>query len=195
MESTLNMKKVRIVVLLLGILAFVPATSYALFDIGVYGNYAYKGEIKSDTPNVNNPDPTGFSYGVIGHYNQGIFPFIRSGIGLYSQYSKLSFSTGSGDVEYGKKIVGIDLYLQLDIPLIPLHPYVKFASGIWEDYTGDMSQASAEYFNTYQTGGGVALTFFPFLQFFGEYQYLYTKSVDEDKAIGHAVAMGLRLFF
>ena len=83
----------------------------------------------------------------------------------------------------------------LDIPLIPLSPYVKFATGIWEDVAGDLDTGSS-FLNTYKTGAGLAFTFFPFLQLTGEYQFEYTKKIEASnenyKASGHAVVLGIR---
>lgn len=189
------MKKIRSIILVVSILAFIPATSYALFDIGVYGGYTFAGEVKSDVAGQSNPEPKGLSYGAIGHLNTAIFPLLRLGFGLYSENSNLDYSILNKDYEFTRKTVGIDLYLQLDIPMVPLHPYVKFASGVWEKIGGDLvAKDETDYFNTYRTGIGAALTFFPFLQLFAEYQYLYTRQVGEenDKADGHGVAVGLR---
>jgi hypothetical protein len=188
------MKKIRSIVLVVSILAFVPATSYALFDIGIYGGYTFAGEVQSDISGQQNPEPTGLSYGAIAHFNTPIFPLLRLGIGLYTENSDLEFSIASEDYEFTRKTVGVDLYLQLDIPLVPLHPYAKFASGIWEEVGGDLvAKDETEYFNTYRTGLGAALTFFPMLQIFAEYQFLYTRQVGDDTATGHGVALGLRL--
>lgn len=188
------MKKIRLIVLVISILAFIPATSYALFDIGIYGGYTFAGEIKSDVSGQSNPEPTGLSYGVIGHFNTPIFPLLRLGIGLYTENSNLDYSVLNKDYEFTRKTVGMDIYLQLDIPLVPLHPYAKFASGIWEEVGGDLVEKDeTEYFSTYRTGVGVALTFFPMLQIFAEYQYLYTRNIGDDTAVGHGVALGLRL--
>ncbi len=188
------MKKIRSIVLVVSILAFVPASSYALFDIGIYGGYTFAGEIKSDISGQSNPEPTGLSYGAIGHFNTPIFPLLRLGVGLYTENSNLDYSISSQDYEFTRKTVGLDLYLQLDIPLIPLHPYAKFASGIWEEVGGDLvAKDETEYFSTYRTGVGAALTFFPMLQIFAEYQFLYTRNIGDDKAVGHGVALGMRL--
>jgi hypothetical protein len=187
------MKKFSWIILIVSILAFVPATSYALFDLGVYGGYTFAGEIKSDVPGVSNPEPTGLSYGVIGHFNTPIFPLLRMGFGLYSEKSDFSYDLVNQSYDYTRKTVGIDLYLQLDIPLVPLHPYLKFASGVWEEIGGELVEKDeTEYFSTYRTGVGVALTFFPFVQIFAEYQYLYTRNIGDDTAVGQGVALGVR---
>jgi hypothetical protein len=201
------MKKISLfIALVVGIVAFTPTQSFALFDIGVYGGYSFAGEI--DTAGES-PNPTGFSYGTVGHYNQSIFPFIRLGIGFYTQKMNLGYDLASEEVEYGRKIVGFDSYLQLDIPLIPLHPYVKFAVALWEEQTGDFEDADQGVFDTYTLGFGAAFTFFPFLQVFGEYRYDYYKQdiavsynsttekydMDEESAVGHAFHLGVRVFF
>ncbi len=205
------MKKIKLIAAMAALLALIPASSFALFDIGAYGGYSYKSTIDTQTVSGSTPDPKGLSYGLIGHYNQPIFPLITMGVGLYSQYSKFSYSyknlaNKSTEVQYGKKIIGIDLYLELNVPLLPIHPYVKFASGIYEDMNGDLQKADRQYFNTYSTGGGLALTFFPFLQVFVEYRYDYIKqtgvevsqtstgksNLQQEKATGNTVFIGLR---
>jgi len=187
-------KIIKILIIFL-FLIFINQTSYALVDLGVYGGYSFSGEIDTEGTGEQ-PDPTGFEYGVIGHYNSSLLAFFNYGVGAYYQYSDLSYEGTSNnqdvDTDYNKNIIGLDAYLELSLPLMPLHPYVKIASAIWEETGGDLERVENEWFNTYSTGFGVAFTFFPMYQVFGEYQYSYSK-MDGDKNIGNAVHLGLRV--
>lgn len=175
------MKKIRIIILILGIIAFIPASSYALFDIGAYGGYSFGGKVKTEGSDV---EPSGWEYGFIGHYNMTIFPMLLSfGIGAYFQLSPLKLND---DSSYSKKAVGLDGYLQLELPIL-VHPYVRFSAAIWEDVEGN-----AEYFKSYSLGGGLAFGIFGILQIYGEYLF-NTAIQDGNNAIGNAVHLGLRI--
>ena len=185
-------KKFKIIIVLLGILVLTPSASYALIDLGLYGGYSFAGEIETTGTK---PEPKGFHGGFIGHVNQRLFLLFRAGLGLYAEYSSLEYSLAATDFTYTKRTLGVDLYLMLDIPLIPLDPYVKFATGIWEDVAGDLDSGSS-FLNTYKTGIGLAFTFFPFLQLTGEYQFEYTRKIESNnenyEGTGHAVVLGIR---
>jgi hypothetical protein len=188
------MKLTRTVILVLAVLCFIPASSYAIVDIGVYGGYSFAGKLEWDTidKNVN-----GWEYGVLGHINHTFLGLLELGIGGYAQWAPLKYSVGGKDYELTKSTYGIDGLALLDLPVFPLNPYVRGGIGVYEQVKVEApvvgSETKSEYFKSYYFGGGIALGIFPFVQIFGE--YLYTRSKQEDGVTikGNAVHMGARL--
>jgi len=189
------MKKIAILLMIASLTILTKKNSYALVDLGVYGSYSFSGEIETDGPTAT-PDPTGFEYGIIGHYNRSLLAFFNYGLGGYYQYSNLSYDLNVNnqkiEVDYNKNIIGLDAYLELALPMMPMHPYLKISSAIWENTGGDLKRIDNEWFNTYSTGIGLAFTFFPMYQVFGEYQFSYSK-MEDDKNTGNAIHLGLRV--
>jgi hypothetical protein len=182
------------IMLLACLILAVPASSFALVDVGAYGGYSFAGELKTDSGTV---DTSGFLYGFNAHVNFDMLVFFQLGIGGFYQKSEFDYDmTGGGDSSYDKTVVGVDLYAMLNIPMLPISPYVTFNSGIWEKVDDKYARASTDYFQTYSVGGGVALTILPIpaimsLSIFGEYLYNFGKDAGND-ATGHQVRLGVR---
>ncbi len=211
------MKRFSFFILLLGILVFIPSTSFALFDVGVYGGYSFLGKVKKDSTkdDVENYDLQGWEYGFIAHYNGKILPvFLSYGIGTFVQYAPLQANgveyypshvnnpteddKEETDVSYQKKQVGVDAYLQLN--LLMLHPYVRIAWTVWEGVEGQnvdgaqIVDKKQEYFKTYLTGVGLAVGVLPLIQVYVEYLYVTGESANNE-VTNNSVHLGARIYF
>jgi len=182
------MNRIRTLIVLLSLVAIIPATSYALVDIGAYGGYSFAGKLETTGEDV---EPSGWEYGFIAHYNKTILPMILSfGFGAYYQKSALNYDLLNKDYDFDKQSAGIDAYLQLELPII-IHPYGRVSATAWEKTGGD-ADSNTEYFKSYSAGAGIAMTIFPLLQLYGEYLYNFGE-VDGKKTTGNSAHLGLRL--
>ncbi|PKL39828.1 MAG: hypothetical protein CVV44_06295 [Spirochaetae bacterium HGW-Spirochaetae-1] len=182
------MNRIKSFIIAAGFLLLIPTASFAIVDVGAYGGYAFGTEIEGT-----NVDPAGFEYGLDAHLNVTYLVILKLGVGAFYQGSVLKYGSSS---DYDKKIIGLDIYNQVDIPLFPIDPYVKFNTAIWEKVDTSSSYNSTEFFKAYSIGGGLLFTILPLpvmkVQLFGEYLYSIAKQ-DGQKATGHAVHLGLRL--
>ncbi len=181
------MKKIKMLTAALALLALLPTAGFALADISAFGGYSWG---TSDTI-----DPSGFQYGFDAHINTEFLYFFQLGLGGFYKKSDMELSYFDRDVDYNRSTAGIDAYAQLELPLIPIDPYVRFRSAVWEKVSGQVID-NTEYFKSYSVGGGIFLTVLPVpgvikLQLFGEYLYDITKQ-DGHKVNGHTFNLGVR---
>ncbi len=177
------MKKITFAAIIISFLFFIPSSAFALFDIGVYGGYSFAGDVETDVKNV---EPVGPEYGAIAHYTDSILIF-NLGIGGYYQRSPLK----DGSIEYTKQTAGIDGYAQLDIPLIPIMPYLRASLGVWENIEGDVD--NDEYFKSYSFGAGVDFPL-PVVPLAIYTEYVFSVGFqDGNTAKSHAAHLGVRL--
>lgn len=186
------MKKFRIAVLLLGILFFVPASGFALVDAGIYGGYSFAGKI--DTGASKNPNTSGWEYGAIVHYNFGLAAILNIGIGGFVQQTPLKYSVTSIDFKVTKTDYALDAFVMLDLPVFPIHPFIRGGVGVYETLKLDDGSSVHKSFNSYHFGLGVAWSLIPYLQIYGEYLYNSSKQEDDIKLTGNSVHVGVRLF-
>ncbi|MDR3237753.1 MAG: hypothetical protein LBT84_04540, partial [Spirochaetia bacterium] len=122
------------------ILAFLvclaPASAFALVDLNLYGGYTVGGKWSD----YDHKYGTDFRYGGAVHLNSGFLAILKLGIGGYYQMSSVTYGDdngipvgiGTGDeFTLDKTEFGIDAYAALDIPLIPISPYVKGGTAAW----------------------------------------------------------------
>ncbi len=82
------------IMLLACLILAVPASSFALVDVGAYGGYSFAGELKTDSGTV---DTSGFLYGFNAHVNFDMLVFFQLGIGGFYQKSEFDYDmTGEG---------------------------------------------------------------------------------------------------
>ena len=176
------MKKMKISIVFIVLLSLIPISSYAIFDIGAYGSYTFASkESASD-------GPKGFGYGFIAHYNKVLIPIVVSfGIGAYGQFALLD----SGD--YKKYAVGLDLYLQSELPFL-IHPYIKASTAIFEKAKGGSFKTDNNFFKNYSIGVGTAIMPAPIFQIFGEYVFNFGR-LDSTKVRNHSINLGVRFNF
>jgi len=194
---------------LVSILLFLPSSSHALIDFGVYGGYYFSGDmewgdVQYDYAELTGPsDLAGWEYGVRGHFTSGIPLLFSTGLGFFLQKAPLEYEIGGSSFDAKKTTYGFDCFAQLEIP-IPIHPYVCAGLAINEkvevklevEVNGEETTVSKDYdkyFRSHYYGFGVAFTFFPRIYIFGE--YLYTRSKQKKRIVlkGNAIHMGAKI--
>jgi hypothetical protein len=183
--------------LVLLLLLIIPAASYAIADVSVYGGYSFAGEMKGD---VGNADVYGWQVGFYGHMNAGIPMIFTLGIGVFYQITPLTLTYDSTEADATMSAAGVDSYFQVDLPFLPVLPYARAGLAIREDleikYTGN-TISKDEYFKSYYYGFGLSYTLLDVvvwdLQLFAEYLRTTSKQEDDIELRGHAVNLGLKL--
>lgn len=186
------MRFIKAVLLTCAVLLVLPASGYALLDLGAYGGYSFAGKIETD---AGNPKTSGPEWGAFAHYNTGLPMLFTFGVGPFYQKTYLSFDLGNNDYDATRSMLGLDVYLQLELPIL-VHPFVRGGVAMKEWLKiegGGGSSTKSEYFKSYYGGLGVALKVFPLVSLFGE--YLYTRSKQEDGIVvkGNSVHAGAKL--
>lgn len=175
------MKKIKLLLAIVAVFMIIPASSFAIVDFGVYGGYNLGG--KSYKPVVYGPH-----LGVIVHPSFTLGEVVTLGLGAYYQRSYdvipvTMFGYTKNRMTH-KDSVGLDGYVQINIPKVNLHPYGRVSTSIWDQVTGWRVQSyknltASEFFKTYAFGGGIAipLASVPVLEKMNVYfEYLYTIS-------------------
>lgn len=168
------MKSIAKILVVLVILVFAPASSFALVDFGVYGGYAL-GTYEAGSVSE---DMYGSQYGFVGHFNGGVPLLILVGVGLYWQKASHTVDFDFGDVDVDKESYGFDAYAQLDLPIL-IHPYIRGGIAIKEKLDAKGGIKVEDKFNSLHYGIGVALTVFPMIQLFAEYMR-YESTIEDD---------------
>ena len=168
------MKSIAKIFIVLVILVFAPASSFALVDFGIYGGYAL-GTFEAGSASE---DMNGSQYGFVGHFNGGVPLLITVGVGLYWQKASHTIDFSAGDADVDKESYGFDAYAQLDLPIL-IHPYIRGGIAIKEKLDVEGSSFKPEgKFDSLHYGIGVALTVFPMIQLFAEYMR-YESTVED----------------
>ncbi len=169
-------------VLLASFMLLSYTSAFAIADFGIYGGYSFAGSTSASDATISGPE-----YGVVAHYNSTIIPMVLSyGIGGYYQMANLTSTFSGFEKEYNKDTAGIDLYLQLELPIM-IHPFAKASVAVYEKIEDEK-----EYFKSYAFGGGLAITVAPFVQLTGDYMYTTSKS-GNNTMNGHAAHLGARI--
>ena len=186
-------KKIKITLLSAACIIFLmPAASFALVDVNLYGSFPFAGDWGGDDKKLTND----FGYGASAHLNTDFLIFLHVGIGGFYQFSPLTYkASGFPDLSVDSSVAGIDVYAQLDIPFIPVAPYVRLNEAIWHKIEGNGS-SDTDKFNRHGVGFGVLFTIIPIpelfkLQIFGEYMYNWGE-IMESKFKDHQINIGLR---
>ncbi len=193
------MKIVRYAALILALAAFVPATSYAIVDAGLYGGYSFSGKVDASSV-ATGKTTTGWEYGAIAHLNFDFLAIFNVGIGAFYQNAPLKFDYAGETIKIDNVNIGPDVYLELDLPVIPIHPFVRGGVSAYNKTSIDFPSSlpakdvtAKKYFGSYYFGLGAALTIFPFIQIFGEYMYNYANQEKDVSLKTNAVHVGARL--
>ena len=175
------MKKIKLLAAIGALFILIPASSYAIVDFGVYGGYNLGG--KSYKPVVYGPH-----LGIIAHPSFTLGEVVTLGLGAYYQrsYDVIQVNTFgyTQNKLTHKDSVGLDGYIQFNIPKLNLRPYGRVSTNIWDQVNGWRIKSykdltTSEFFKTYAFGGGVAIPFasVPVLEKLNIYfEYLYTIS-------------------
>ena len=174
------------------ILCITYASAFALVAANLYGGYTVGG--KYEDYDVKYKDK--FRYGGSVHFNKSFLMFFQLGLGGYYQMSSVAYGNSwRNTFTVDKTDIGIDGYAALDIPLVPLSPYVRGGSATWNkiEYSGVSKTGN---FDKHHVGGGLLITVLPIpallkLQLFAEYIYAFGKEGGE-KNTEHQVNLGIR---
>jgi hypothetical protein len=185
------MKKVVLMILAAGVIAAIPASSYALVDAGVYGGYTFSGKTEGDAD-----DTTGYKgpqFGAMAHLNMNN-PLFVLGAGPYIEMAK--YKNSDLDVNLDRS-VGLDAWFGLNvIPVIT--PYVRVGLGLMDKWTvksdfGEDSQTN--YLKTWYAAIGLSKSIVPLVQVFGEFRYASSKLDGGDKFNRSMANIGVMLNF
>jgi hypothetical protein len=175
---------------ILTIMLLIPASSYAIVDASIFGGRTFGGEIERSGSKT---DIDGWQYGAYGHINTGIPFVLTAGAGGFYLKAPLK-----GDVDAKKETVGVDVYAQLELPILPVYPYVRYGIAIREKVESESSGRTtdiSENFKSHYYGLGLSRTLFSFVKLkimiFAEYIYTTSKQENDVKIKGHAVNVGV----
>lgn len=184
------MKKYLLALLVLSLITILPAKSYALVDAEIFGGYTFDGEVSGD--NATGEDLSGPNYGFRAHFNNTIVLF-DVGLGGFVQYSKLSFDISGSDQDVTRTSKGFDGYIKLNLPAIPLKPYVR-AGWIIHDKTEFEDSTETEWNTGLYYGAGVAFSVLPLpvlsVQIYGEYIYNKGDVSNDSEVVSHTINIG-----
>lgn len=172
--------------IVLTIMVFIPASSYAIVDASVFGGRSFGTKYEDSGSST---DANGWQYGAYGHVTTGIPMVLTVGLGGFYLVAPMK-----GDVDATKKTVGIDAYAQIDLPVIPVNPYARYGIAIKESVEGDSTTIS-ENFKSHYFGVGLSREIFSAavikIRLFAEYIYTTSKQEHDIKIKGNAVNFGV----
>jgi hypothetical protein len=176
--------------IVLTVMIFIPASSYAIVDASVFGGRYFGGKIENAT---GESDLSGWQYGAYGHINSGMPMLFTVGIGGFYLIAPLK-----GDLDATKKSSGIDAYAMVDFPALPVFPYVRGGIAVKETVevkTAAGKSSTSEYFKSNYFGFGLSRTIFSAvklkLQIFAEYLYTTSKQENDVKLKGNIINAGI----
>jgi hypothetical protein len=174
-----------------------PVSGFALFDLDLYGGLPFSGEFDSESQKLLDTD--NYAYGFAAHLNSDFLGLLQLGLGGFYQMSTITY-TGDNDFTLDRSTAGLEAYLQFEVPLLPVSPYVKANTAAWNKVKakgGDFSKT--DYFKKHGLGAGFVFSILPVpellrLQIFAEYIYHFGKE-DDAQVRQHNVFLGLRADF
>ncbi len=186
----------RFAVILLAIV-LIPATGFALVDASLYGGYAFGGEIDSDSYSA---DVDGMHYGARAHVNLGIPMVLTGGLGLFYKNAPMEYDGDGQTGDITQETYGIDAYVQLDLAILPIYPFVRYGLAIKDEVEmeiGSQTETKDALFKSSYYGIGLAYPLLDAvvmdLQLLAEYLYTTSKQDDGVELKGNAVNLGIRL--
>lgn len=174
------MKSLKLAALVFAALVLVPASSYAIIDVGAYGGYSLASlETEAYTKDMN-----GWEYGFFGHISMGIPLLFSIGFGGFYQRADATVDFNGTDVDTTRVSYGVDVMGTIDLPVIPINPFARAGIAINESYELDIAGAEKndKKFGSYYFAIGIGYAVFPMTRLFVEYVYNYSKH-DEDATI------------
>ncbi|MDY6935221.1 MAG: outer membrane beta-barrel protein [Spirochaetota bacterium] len=205
-------------ILTISFMLFVPISGSAFIDIGLYmgrsvnGNMEL-GELKTEL-GKDSTDVDGWEYGISAHLNTGVPLLFTAGIGLFYQITSLTYDyrydgINSKELDTTKNTYGFDGYFQIDLPFLPIYPYVRAGTAIKDEtkidtveYIGTTQETINEkikekYFQSYYYGFGLSYTLYDAvvmdLQLFAEYLITKSKQESDIEIEGQSVRAGVKL--
>ena len=171
------MRKIKMLTVLCLIL-LAPVSGFALFDVNLHGGLPFGGEYDSCSQKMLDLD--NYAYGASAHLNTDFLQLFHMGLGGFFQLSTITYN-GTNDFTLDRSTVGIEAYCQLEIPLLPLSPYVKAGTAAWNKVkVKDGAYSETDNFKKHGVGAGFVFTILPIpellrLQVFAEYIYNFGK--------------------
>ena len=184
------MKKIAKILPVLCLMIFVPVGGFALFDVKLYGGFPVAGHYDGCNQKIFAENG---AWGVSAHLNNVFLEFLQLGLGGFYQESTVKYKS-PGAMWYGddftlkRHMIGLDAYAQLEIPLLPLCPYIRVSTVARNKITGDtysqLDYSHIDNFERHGIGGGVSITLVPIpalfrLQAFLEYAFEFGKEDDK----------------
>ena len=186
-------KRIKITLLSAACIIFLmPAASFALVDVNLYGSLPFKAEYDDVKKKITDD----YGYGVSAHFNTDFLVFLHVGIGGFYQFSSITYDPSwTSGVTVDHSYAGIDVYAQLDIPLLPVAPYVRANEALWNKIEL-RGLSDTDSFNRHGIGCGVVFSLIPIpelfkLQIFAEYMYGWGE-MNDIKFNDHLFNLGLR---
>ncbi|HPA71715.1 MAG TPA: outer membrane beta-barrel protein [Spirochaetota bacterium] len=183
------MKSIKLVVAVLAVLVMIPASSYALVDFGAYGGYSYA---NLDTGGTQE-NIKGWEYGAFGHLNTGLPMLFTIGLGGFYQVTNSTLEVNSEDVDVTRTMYGLDAIFILELPLLPVNPFLRGGLAINEELEIGEGDPTEEKFKSYYVALGVGYSIFPMTKIFAEYVFNYSKQEDDSKVNSNAIHVGLMI--
>lgn len=182
---------------ILAALILIPASGYALVDASVYGGYAFGGELDSGAGDT--ADVDGYHYGARAHVNLGIPLVFSVGAGLFYQIAPMEYEADGDSDDLTQKTLGIDAYAQLELPFLPVYPFVRYGIAIKDEVEvtyGSTTSTFEESFKSSYYGAGITYSLLDAvvidIQLFAEYLYTTTKQEDDVELKGNAINIGVQ---
>ena len=200
-----RLKQIRNFSVVLLALLLIPSISYALVDASVYGGYDFGGKLEGAT-GTKDADVNGYHYGARVHANTGIPMVFSIGGGMFYQIAPLKYKVAGKKEDLKKETLGIDVYAQLELPVLPVYPYVRYGIAINDkvdvtskDVTTGESRTDTlkKAFKSSYYGIGIAYSVLDAavldVQIFAEYLYTTSKQEKDVKLKGNAVNIGAQI--
>jgi opacity protein-like surface antigen len=185
------MKSLKLAALVLAVLVLLPVSSYAIVDAGVYGGYSLAAlDTEAYTKDMN-----GWEYGFFGHITMGIPLLFSVGLGGFYQRADATVDFNGTDVDATRISYGIDVMGTIDLPVIPVNPFVRAGIAINESYELDAVGAEQQdkKFGSYYFAIGVGYSFIPMTKLFAEYVYNYSKQENDTTIQSNGFHIGAML--
>ena len=196
------MKKYLILLIIL-ISLIIPSQAFALINAEIYGGYSFEGE--AEIEDTDSASVSGLGYGARIHFYSNI-AIIGYGVGGFAQKSPLEgeikIDSDKEDFDFNRTNYGLDGFINLTIPMIPIHPYVRGGISIYETIETEYevngsteTETDKSYFQSYYGGFGLSLKVLPLpvlsVEIFAEYLYEYSiLQESEGEFKGHRVNIG-----
>lgn len=164
------------------LLLLLPSASFALADFNIYGGSPFQGKRGGTNKQLKLFDD--YAFGASAHLNFDFLVFLQAGIGGFYQTSTTTYRYNKKNYEYDTDSAGLDAYIQLEIPFVPISPYIRGNEAAWSK-TQVAGESRTSNFKRHGIGGGLLFTMLPVpgilkLQLFGEYMYSFGKEFGEN---------------
>jgi hypothetical protein len=180
--------------IILAILVLTPLSSFAIVDVEGYAGYNFLGKF---SPSDGSGTVSGMNLGARAHFTLDLI-LVNFGVGAFADYRPLSFNDGNTKVKMDRFSTGPDVFAKLDLPFIPIKPYLRGGMALYDKYQVDVQNTKTTdtyYFKGCYFGAGISYNLISLIlvdiQLFGEYLYDISKLDGGQKLNSHRVNFGL----